>query len=182
MELPGADHFVGIDPDQILDAVEPFVAELAAAPPAEAASERVLATVVAAEGPGAPALSLFDGPTRAIRSALATVERLAASGGRAGVHTGEVERGGAPAGPAVDVAREVAAAAAPGELLVTATTRDLVAGSGLTFEDRGERRLPSGARRLLAARAGGPGEEPLLYGEPAPAARAAASAGRRREL
>ena len=96
VELPGADHFVGIDPDQILDAVEPFVAELAAAPPAEAASERVLATVVAAEGPGAPALSLFDGPTRAIRSALATVERLAASGAPGGRPHG---RGRARRGP-----------------------------------------------------------------------------------
>ena len=170
VELPGADHFVAIDPDQILDAVEPFVAELAAARPGEAVPDRVLATVVAAEGPGAAALSLFDGPARAVRAALAMARRVAATGSaaRAGVHTGEVERGeGRPAGLAVDVAREVAAAAAPGEVLVTATTRDLVAGSGLAFDDRGERRLATGVRRLFAAREDGPGEEPLLDTEAA---------------
>ena len=185
VELPGADHFVAIESDQILDAVEPFVAELAAAPPVEAPSGRALATVVAAEGPGAPALSLFDGPARAIRSALATARRLAERGSaaRVGVHTGEVERrDGRLAGPAVDVAREVAAAAAPGEVLVTATARDLVPGSGLTFEDRGERRLGTGLRRLFAAREGGPPEAPVLVREAAAAAPAAVFVGREREL
>jgi DNA-binding SARP family transcriptional activator/pimeloyl-ACP methyl ester carboxylesterase/predicted ATPase len=164
VELPGADHFVAIDPDQIADALEPFVAELAARPADEPESDRALATVVAAEGPGAPPLSLFDGPARAVRSAVALARRLAGAGagGRVGVHTGEVVRGGGgPAGLAVDVAREVASTAAAGEVLVTATTRDLVAGSGLTFEDRGERRLSAGVRRLYAAGEGGPGEEPL---------------------
>jgi DNA-binding SARP family transcriptional activator/pimeloyl-ACP methyl ester carboxylesterase len=165
VELPGADHFVAVDPDQILDAIEPFVAQLADAPAQAAEPGRALATVVAAEGPGAPPLALFDGPARAVRDALAAARRLAAAGtsARLGVHTGEVERGGGrPAGPAVEAAREVAAAAAPGEVLVTATTRDLVAGSGLAFEDRGERRQATGPRRLFAAREGGADERPAL--------------------
>ena len=165
VELPGADHFVAIDPDQILDVVEPFVAGLAAAPAAGTGSDLILATVVAADGAAAPAMSLFDGPTRAIRRALAMAARRAEAGAPmgVGVHTGEVERaGGAPRGPAVDVAREVAAAASRGEVLVTATTRDLVAGSGLAFEDRGERDLGGVTRRVFAARAGEPGSEPPI--------------------
>jgi tetratricopeptide (TPR) repeat protein len=156
VELPGADHFPGVDSDQILDEVEPFVAELAGAPPAP--PERGFATVVVADGGEAPVVSLFDGPARAVRSGLSLVRGEGAAR-RAGVHTGEVERrDGRPGGPAVDVARRVAAVAAPGEVLVTATTRDLVPGSGLSFEDRGERRLgESGPRRLYAAGEGGGG-------------------------
>jgi hypothetical protein len=181
VELSGEDHFVAIDPDQILDAVDPFVEENASSPPVD--SGRVLATVVALEiaGKGQPdgagslvrreiqrfageeleaqgdrVLALFDGPSRAIRSGLALRQRLNALGLRArvGVHTGEVERAGAEVrGVAVDVADRVAEAAEPGEVLVTATTRDIVAGSGLRFDDRGEHALAGGdePRRLFAA-------------------------------
>ena len=98
-------------------------------------------------------LALFNGPARAIRCALAIRERLAELGldVRAGVHTGEVERprGGGPRGIAVHTGARIAAAAGLGEVLVSTTTRDLVAGSGLTFEDRGEFELKGiGARRL----------------------------------
>jgi len=89
-------------------------------------------------------LALFDGPARAIRCALAVREATAGLGleVRAGVHTGEIERAsGAARGIAVHIAARVAAAAGPGEVFVTATTRDLVAGSGLHFDDRGEHAL-----------------------------------------
>ena len=73
---------------------------------------------------------------------------------RAGVHTGEVERqaGSGPSGIAVHVGARVVAGAAPSEVLVSATTRDLVAGSGLEFEDRGEHELKGldERRRLYA--------------------------------
>ena len=86
--------------------------------------------------------AIFDGPTRAIRCALAIVDAVSTIGleVRAGVHTGEVERpaGARPRGIAVHVAARVAALAGAGEVIVTATTRDLVAGSGLTLDDRGE--------------------------------------------
>jgi len=86
--------------------------------------------------------AIFDGPTRAIRCALAIVDAVSTLGleVRAGVHTGEVERpaGARPRGIAVHVAARVAALAGAGEVIVTATTRDLVAGSGLTLDDRGE--------------------------------------------
>jgi pimeloyl-ACP methyl ester carboxylesterase len=100
-------------------------------------------------------LALFDGPARAIRCAIAVRDRLGALGldVRAGVHTGEVERpgGGRPRGIAVHTGARIAAAADAGEVLVSTTTRDLVAGSGLAFEDRGEFELKGiGARRLLA--------------------------------
>jgi len=103
-------------------------------------------------------LVLFDGPARAIRCALAIRDGLAELGldVRAGVHTGEVERprGGEPRGISVHIGARVAAAGSAGDVLVSATTRDLVAGSGLAFADRGEVELKGiGARRLYAATA-----------------------------
>jgi class 3 adenylate cyclase len=82
----------------------------------------------------------FDGPARAIGCARAVVERIRELGldVRAGVHTGECERVGAKlAGLAVSVGARVSATAGPGEVLVSGTVRDLVAGSGIRFEDRG---------------------------------------------
>jgi class 3 adenylate cyclase len=101
-------------------------------------------------------LALFDGPARAIRCALSVRDALAELGleVRAGVHTGEVERprGGDLSGIAVHVGARIGAAGAAGEVLVSATTRDLVAGSGLEFTDRGELELKGiGARRIYMA-------------------------------
>ena len=102
--------------------------------------------------------ALFDGPARAIRCALAVREALAALGldVRSGIHTGEVERarGEKPRGIAVHVAARIMALGRAGDVLVSATTHDLVAGSGLEFEDRGEHVLKGvdGPRRVLAAR------------------------------
>jgi class 3 adenylate cyclase len=102
--------------------------------------------------------ALFEGPTSAIRCALTARDDVRALGlePRLGIHTGEVERprGGKPRGIAVNVGARVAAQAAGGEVLVSATTCDLVAGSGLSFEDRGEFELKGvGPRRLYAATA-----------------------------
>jgi class 3 adenylate cyclase len=85
-------------------------------------------------------LATFDGPGRAIRCAQAAMEAVAALGLRlrAGLHTGEVEAvGGGVRGIAVHIAARVAALAAPSEVLVSRTVRDLVAGSGFAFEERG---------------------------------------------
>jgi class 3 adenylate cyclase len=85
-------------------------------------------------------LASFDGPARAIRCGLAAVDALGAAGLpiRAGIHTGECEVvDGKLGGIAVHIGARVAAAAGPGEVLVSGTVRDLVAGSGLAFEDRG---------------------------------------------
>jgi class 3 adenylate cyclase len=61
---------------------------------------------------------------------------------RAGLHTGECELvDGKVGGIAVHIGARVAGLAAPGEVLVSSTVRDLVAGSGIAFEDRGEHRL-----------------------------------------
>jgi class 3 adenylate cyclase len=99
----------------------------------------------------------FDGPARAIRCAQAVVESVRGIGldVRAGVHTGECElHESKVAGIAVSVGARVAGSAAPGEVLVTATVRDLVAGSGLEFEGRDERELKGvpGRWRLYAVR------------------------------
>ena len=87
----------------------------------------------------------FTGPARAIRCAVAIREAAHALGlqVRAGVHTGEVERdqGGAISGMAVHIGARVMAEAAPGEVLVSSTVRDLVVGSGLAFAERGVRSL-----------------------------------------
>ena len=85
-------------------------------------------------------LATFDGPARAIRCACAIRDSLRRSGieVRCGLHTGEVtERNGDVAGLAVHIGARVSSAAAPGEVLVTRTVRDLVAGSGIAFDDRG---------------------------------------------
>lgn len=82
----------------------------------------------------------FDGPARAIRCAAAIVREVRALGLeiRAGVHVGELGFvDGKPVGLAVHVGARIGALASPGEVLVSATVRDLVAGSGLTFADRG---------------------------------------------
>jgi pimeloyl-ACP methyl ester carboxylesterase/class 3 adenylate cyclase len=101
--------------------------------------------------------AVFDGPARAVRAGIAIVAAVRGLGIelRAGVHTGEVERprGGSPRGIAVHVGARIAAAAGPGDVLVSATTQDLVAGSGLEFEDRGEVELKGvGVRRVYAVR------------------------------
>jgi DNA-binding SARP family transcriptional activator/pimeloyl-ACP methyl ester carboxylesterase len=182
VELAGADHFVGVDPDQILDVVDPFLAECGAAR-TPANHDRVLVTLVATEIVGASTIperqraivrselarhrgreleaagdhivASFDGPSRAVRYAAAITDAARALGLelRTGVHTGEVEiadgRGG---GVALDIALGAAAAAAPGEVLVSQTVTDLVAGSGLEFTDRRSGALPGvpGEWRLLA--------------------------------
>jgi len=85
-------------------------------------------------------LATFDGPARAVRCAVAIRDRLHDSGleVRAGVHTGECERmGDNIGGLAVHIGSRVAGLAGPGEVLASSTVKDLVAGSGIVFEDRG---------------------------------------------
>jgi pimeloyl-ACP methyl ester carboxylesterase len=89
-------------------------------------------------------LATFDGPARAIRCACALVEAVKELGLeiRVGLHTGECEiAGGKIAGIAVHTGARVAARAEAGEVLVSQTVKDLVAGSGLRFEDRGSHEL-----------------------------------------
>lgn len=86
----------------------------------------------------------FDGPARAIRCAQEIAQGIRELGLqiRAGVHTGECElHDGKVAGIAVSIGARVAAEAHAGEVLVTGTVKDLVAGSGLAFEPRGDREL-----------------------------------------
>jgi class 3 adenylate cyclase len=86
----------------------------------------------------------FDGPARAIRCARAIVDEVCSLGieVRAGLHTGECETiAGKVGGTGVNIGARVVAAAAPSEVLVSQTVKDLVAGSGLAFEDRGEHEL-----------------------------------------
>ena len=86
----------------------------------------------------------FDGPARAVRCAGAIAEAVAELGlqVRAGLHTGECEVvDGKVAGIAVHTGARIASLATPGEVLVSRTVKDLVAGSGIAFEDRGARRL-----------------------------------------
>ena len=86
----------------------------------------------------------FDGPARAIRCALASRDgvRELDLDVRAGLHTGECELvDGKAGGIAVHIGARVAALAEPGEVLVSSTVKDLVAGSGIAFEDRGEHQL-----------------------------------------
>jgi class 3 adenylate cyclase/predicted alpha/beta hydrolase family esterase len=89
-------------------------------------------------------LATFDGPARGIRCAWHIRDGLARNGleVRSGLHAGEVtRRGNDVAGIAVHIGSRVSDLAAPGEVLVTRTVRDLVAGSGIVFEERGEHEL-----------------------------------------
>jgi class 3 adenylate cyclase len=100
-------------------------------------------------------LATFDGPARAIRSAKAITESVRRLGLeiRAGLHTGEVELAGeAVRGIAVHTGARVAAQARASEVLVSQTVKDLVAGSGIEFEDRGAHELKGipGEWRLYA--------------------------------
>jgi len=89
---------------------------------------------------GSTILATFDGPARAVRCASAIVEVSRRRGwvAKAGLHTGECDvHPEVLTGPALDVARRVAAAAKGGDVIVSATVRDLVAGSGIEFAPRG---------------------------------------------
>jgi class 3 adenylate cyclase len=94
----------------------------------------------AVKGTGDGVFATFDGPARAIRCAGAIRDALRSLGMeiRAGLHTGEVElRDDDLGGIAVHIGARIASLGAPGEVLVSRTVRDLVAGSGLRFVDRG---------------------------------------------
>jgi class 3 adenylate cyclase len=101
-------------------------------------------------------LATFDGPARAIRCACAIRDAITGLGleVRSGLHTGEIElRGDDVAGIGVVIGQRVSNVARPNEVLVSRTVVDLVAGSGIEFEDRGEHELKGvpGTWRLNAA-------------------------------
>ena len=109
---------------------------------ARAEIERFRGRFVNSTGDGL--LATFDGPARAVRCAEAIVEAVRPLGldVRAGCHTGEVELSDDDVrGIAVHIGARIAAAADPDRVLVSQTVKDLVAGSGLTFEDAGEHEL-----------------------------------------
>jgi class 3 adenylate cyclase len=101
--------------------------------------ERYEGTEIDVAGDGL--FAIFTGPARAIRCAVALRDDVLREGltVRAGVHVGEVERDGqgAVSGMAVHIGARVMAEAAPGEVLVSGTVKDLVVGSGLRFAERG---------------------------------------------
>jgi class 3 adenylate cyclase len=104
-------------------------------------------------------LATFDGPARGIQCAAAIRDGALAGYGlevRSGLHTGEIELLGTDVGGlAVHIGARVGALAGAGEVLVSNTVKDLVVGSGIVFEDRGEHELKGvpGAWRLWAATA-----------------------------
>ena len=106
---------------------------------------------------GDGAFAIFDGPARAIRCSAAIIDAMASQDVpvRAGLHTGECEiSGDKVVGIAVHIAARVSALAGSGEILVSNTVKDLVAGSGVRFADRGTHTLKGvpGEWHLLAAR------------------------------
>jgi class 3 adenylate cyclase len=107
----------------------------------------------------------FDGPARGIRCARAITESVRDLGieVRAGLHTGECERMNAKVGGiAVHIGARVAAEAGPGEVVVSSTVKDLVAGSGIAFRDRGAAELKGvpGEWRLFAVESAESGTVP----------------------
>lgn len=157
VELPGSDHFLfSGDTEPILSAVRRFVTGVAAPPAPDRFLATVLVVVVAGHadtvrrvvrahhgeligGTADGLLCTFDGPGRGVRAACELRDTLAPLGAavRAGVHTAEAERRGDQlAGSAVSVAGGLARAADPGDVLVSRTVVDLVAGWGLAFAVR----------------------------------------------
>jgi pimeloyl-ACP methyl ester carboxylesterase len=109
---------------------------------AKAEIQQARGTYVDSAGDGV--FATFDGPARAVRCATAIGGAIRPLGIeiRAGCHTGEIELAGeAVRGIAVHIGARIAATARPSEVLVSSTVKDLVAGSGLTFEDAGEHEL-----------------------------------------
>jgi len=107
--------------------------------------------------PGDGFFATFDGPARAVRCALAVRDAVGALDLeiRAGLHTGEVElANGETRGLAVHIGQRVLGEAGAGEVLVSSTVKDLVAGSGIEFQDRGLAELKgiSGEWRLFAVK------------------------------
>jgi len=165
--VPGSDHlpWEGAQED-VLDEIEAFLggvdehgeAEmiLTTVLDAEVAGGFTRATVARFRGVALPApegrvRASFDGPARAVRCASALAEIQPEL--RAGVHTGECERrAGELSGAALDVAAAVSEIARPGEILATSTVHDLVALSGVAFEERGPYAVPASGRewRLFA--------------------------------
>jgi class 3 adenylate cyclase len=101
-------------------------------------------------------LAIFDGPARAVRCACAITKYSSRLGieMQVGLHTGECEiTNGRVAGIAAEIGVQVANKAVPGEILVSSTVKDLVAGSGITFDDTGTHDLPGvpGEWRLFRA-------------------------------
>lgn len=97
----------------------------------------------------------FDGPARAVRCAAEIVAAVRTLGleVRAGLHTGEIEQtNGGASGIAVHIGARIAATAEPNEVLVSGTVKDIVAGSGIVFAERGEHELTGvpGTWRLFA--------------------------------
>ena len=160
LELPGEDHFpYAGDQDAVVAAIEQFVTGRDGA----SSPERVLATILITDvddrvceqelarydgrrvnRSGAGLVATFDGPARGIRCAMAIRAALGARGldVRAGLHAGECDRhGDTISGTAVDIAARIAALAAPGEVLVSRTVSDLIAGSRIALLDRGEHEL-----------------------------------------
>lgn len=181
LELPGEDHGWWVKPEQIANAVEPFLRGIWDRGEWDVVeSERVLATVLFTDIAGSTArlaelgdrrwrellqqhhkrvrrqlvrcsgreidtagdgfFATFDGPARAIRCACAISDAMRDLGleVRAGLHTGECEVvDGKVGGIAVHIGARVAAEATPSEVLVSSTVKDLVAGSGIRFRDRG---------------------------------------------
>lgn len=186
VELPGRDHlpFVG-DQDAMLDAIETFLGRTYQELDADRVLATVLAARVeggtadsgaefathvrrevewfrgrAVQIAGTTVSAAFDGPARAIRAATA----LAASAPRfgrqlaAGLHVGECDLADDRVrGVAVDIAGALAAVAQPGEVLVSRTVKDLVAGSGQSFTDRGMHGLGPEAHRWRVFAVRGPG-------------------------
>jgi pimeloyl-ACP methyl ester carboxylesterase/DNA-binding winged helix-turn-helix (wHTH) protein len=174
VELDGADHFVAVDPDQILDPIEAFVRGLGPSAPAETALTTLLAVRVddgldpawvrgllrevveqhrgtPAVGDGGGVLATFDGPGRGVRCGQAIVERAAVANLHVavGLHTAEVVRRGAEvSGAGVAIAQAVADRATAGEVWVTSILRDLTAGSGLSFAHRADLEVPSLGRTV----------------------------------
>ena len=165
VELPGTDHLPYIDDaDAVVEAIRAFLAGDADRRPDDRQLVTLLATDAAGEepvrlvhrhverlggthvaGPGGVPLARFGTATRAIRCGLGLVDaaRLVGTDLRVGIHTGECEvRTGTVAGPAARVPGSLLRIAAPGEVLVSGTVRDVVPGSGITFTDERRRSLP----------------------------------------
>jgi serine/threonine protein kinase len=173
VELPGEDHlpFVG-EQDDVLDAVEGFLATIGETGEPDRLLGTLLAVRIEPDGPvpagaadalgrtverhrgrvvairATEAVAFFDGTVRALRCALALVDKAPVPAA-VGVHTGECDVVGSDiAGAAVEAARDLARQASLGQVLASATTHDLVAGCGLGFEEAGETDLEGRSRKL----------------------------------